>query len=133
MKKKKEIKNENDDKIIDMEKVSFSEVGKTFWNPEQKEDQKDEISQYADVLPEVKKALLESLKRVDEIVKPTSGGFSRKTRGLSISAEQSKQYLKENPVRLESKYEIDERTGEVLKKKSKIVRPITIDEDELSK
>ena len=133
MKKKKEIKNENDDKIIDMEKVSFSEVGKTFWNPEQKEDQKDEISQYADVLPEVKRALLESLKRVDEIVKPTSGGFSRKTRGLSIAAEQSKQYSRDNSARLEPKYEIDERTGEVLKKKSKIVRPITIDEDELSK
>lgn len=131
MKKEKEIKNE--DEIEYVEKVSFSEVGRIFFAPEQKEDQKDEISQYSDISPEIKRALIESLKKVDGIVKPTTGGYAKKTRGLTISAEKNKQYLKENPVQLDTKYEIDEKTGEVLKKKSKIVRPVREDGEELSK
>lgn len=131
MEKEKDIKNE--DKIEYVEKVSFSDVGRILLSPEQKENQKDEISQYSDITPEVKKLLLDSLKKVDEMVKPTTGGNARKTKGLTISAEKNKQHLKENPVQLDTKYEIDERTGEVLKKKSKIIRPVREDDEELSK
>lgn len=132
MREEKEMKNKQEnneeEEIIYMEKVSFSDVGKVFFGSEQTEDQKDEIARY-DIEPEVKKALLETLKKVDDIVKPTTGGFARKINRLTVTAEQSKQYLKENPV----KVEIDERTGEVLKKKSRKAIPVRDDDNELLK
>lgn len=132
MREEKEMKNKQEnneeEEIIYMEKVSFSDVGKAFFGSEQTEDQKDEIAQY-NIEPEVKKALLEALKKVDDIVKPTTGGFARKINRLTVTSEQSKQYLKENPV----KVEIDERTGEVLKKKSRKAIPVREDDNELLK
>lgn len=132
MREEKEMKNKQEsneeEKTISMEKVSFSDVGKTFIGSETTEDQKDEIAQY-NIEPEVKKALLEALKKADDIVKPTTGGVARKTNRLNVTAEESKQYLKENPV----KVEIDEKTGEVLKKKSRKVTPVIEDDNELLK
>lgn len=124
MEEEKDIKNEN----IEIEKVSFSDVGKALLAPEQKEDQKEEIARY-DIPLDVKKQLLEAIKKADDIIKPTNGGYARKTKNIKISAEEGKNYLKENPV----KVEIDERTGEVLKKKSRKVLPVRGEDEELSK
>lgn len=124
MEEEKDIKNEN----VYIEKVSFSDVGKALLAPEQKEDQKEEIARY-DIPLDVKKQLLEAIKKADDIIKPTNGGFSRKVKSVTVSAEEGKKYLKENPV----KVEIDERTGEVLKKKSRKVIPVRGEDEELSK
>lgn len=122
------MKEEKED-IENIEKVSFANVAKTLIEPEIEEDQKEEIARY-NIPEDVKKQLLQTLKKVeDEIMKPTNGGFARKTKGVIVAKEEGKKHLKENPI----KVEIDERTGEVLKKKSRKVVPVRNDDEELSK
>ena len=116
MEEEKDIKNEN----VYIEKVSFSDGGQAL--------QKEEIIRY-DIPLDVKKQLLEAIKKADDIIKPTSGGFSRKVKNVKVSAGEGKKHLKENPI----KVEIDERTGEVLKKKSRKVIPVRGDDEELTK
>ena len=105
------------------EKVSLAEVGKEFLAPEHPElDAKEEISQYPDEVasPEVKKELQAALDRVKAIVKPTDGNI-RNTKNLNISKEQSINYLKKNPVQINTKFKLDKETGKIVKNKENAI------------
>lgn len=105
------------------EKVSLTEVGKEFLAPEHPElDAKEEISQYPDEVasPEVKKELQAALDRVKAIVKPTDGNI-RNTKNLNISKEQSINYLKKNPVQINTKFKLDKETGKIVKNKENAI------------
>lgn len=105
------------------EKVSLAEVGKGFLAPEHPElDAKEEISQYPDEVasPEVKKELQAALDRVKAIVKPTDGNI-RNTKNLNISKEQSINYLKKNPVQINTKFKLDKETGKIVKNKENAI------------
>lgn len=105
------------------EKVSLAEVGKEFLAPEHPElDAKEEISQYPDEVasPEVKKELQAALDRVKAIVKPTDGNI-RNTKNSNISKEQSINYLKKNPVQINTKFKLDKETGKIVKNKENAI------------
>lgn len=118
--KKEEMPQEEAEEIT--EKVSLADVGKEFLSPELPElDVKEEISQYPDEVasPEVKKELQATLDKVDKgIMKPTDGGLGHaKNTKLNISKEQSIDYLKKNPVSINTKFKLDKETGKVVKNK----------------
>ena len=112
------------------EKVSLAEVGKEFLAPEHPElDAKEEISQYPDEVasPEVKKELQAALDRVKAIVKPTDGNI-KNTKNSNVSKEQSVDYLKKNPVQINTKFKMAKETGEIVKNKD-----YTIEEEDKSR
>jgi hypothetical protein len=74
---------ENNDIEITEKAAKFSDVGKEIISVSEPElTQEEEIASYPDEVasPEVKKALIEAVKKADKIVKPTDGGFSINTK-----------------------------------------------------
>lgn len=128
--KKEDMPQEEAEEIT--EKVSLADVGKEFLSPELPElDVKEEISQYPDEVasPEVKKELQAALDKVDKgIMKPTDGGHAKNTKKLNVSKEKSIEYLKKNPVSINTKFKLDKETGKVVKNKD-----YTIEEEDKSR
>ena len=77
--------------------------------------------------PEVKKELQAALDRVKAIVKPTDGNI-KNTKNSNVSKEQSVDYLKKNPVQINTKFKMDKETGEIVKNKD-----YTIEEEDKSR
>ena len=129
--KKNEVPQEETEEIV--EKVSSGEIVKEFLAPETAElDVKEEIAQYPDEVasPEVKKELQAALDRAIAIVKPTDGGnHARNTKNLNISKEQSVDYLKKNPVSINTKFKLDKETGKIIKNN----KDNTIEEEDKSR
>ena len=80
---------------------------------------KEAIADFPDRIasPEVKKELMDTVDRVDnDIMKVTTGGLSlKKTKSLNVSKEQNIQYLKDNPIKTEKNYTINDETGKIIK------------------
>lgn len=124
MNEKNEVPQEETKEITP--KVSSAEIVKEFLAPERDElDTNGEISQFPDEVasPEVKKELQASLDRIEKgIIKPTDGGYARNTKNLNVSKEQSVDYLKKNPVSINTKSKLDKETGKIVKNKESTMK-----------
>lgn len=101
---KEEINVKNNEIDTREKVVGLLAMWKAFWNPEPKEvSEIEEIMQDEGLSKEMKELLIKSLKNADRIVKPTDGGSSRNTTRLKVDSKESKEYLADNPIHIESK------------------------------
>lgn len=106
---KEKIKNNiriiNEDREVLEKAAKFSDLGKEYVGVSEPElTQEEEISKFPDTVasPEIRRDLIEAVKRADKIVKPTDEGISVKKRKKDVKEDvkgKAKGTLQRNMVR----------------------------------